>query len=64
MGIRENGLLLFKQALILLLKRFLYAEILITTKQQRTPQANTKTDTKTTPDSLMMSIGPTPLSNY
>ncbi len=42
----------------------LYAEILITTKQQRPTNAEPKTDAKTTPDSLMMSVGATPLSNY
>jgi hypothetical protein len=52
-----------KQALILLLMRFLYVAILITTKQQCTPQANSKADVKAAPDLLMMSIAATPLSN-
>jgi hypothetical protein len=57
-------LLQLKQALNLLPKLFLYAAILITTNQKRIANAETKTDAKTTPDSLMMSIGANPLSNY
>jgi hypothetical protein len=64
MGIRENGLLLLKQALFLLLKRFLYAAILITTNKQRPANAEPKTKRSPASDSLMMSIAATPLSNY
>jgi hypothetical protein len=53
-----------KQALILLLNRFLYAAILITTNQQPIPNAEPKTNAKTTTDTLMMSVGATPSSNY
>jgi hypothetical protein len=53
-----------KQALILLLLRFLYAAILITTNKQRASNAEPKKERPTTPDALMMSVGRTPLSIY
>jgi hypothetical protein len=56
------GCLKLKQALFLLLMRFLYAAILITTCLQRPSNAEPKTDAKTAPDALMMSVGHTPLS--
>jgi hypothetical protein len=53
-----------KRALFLLLNRFLYAAILITTNQQPIAYAEPITDAKTAADSLMMSVAATPLSIY
>jgi hypothetical protein len=44
--------------------QFLYVAILITTNLQRASNAEPKTERSPAPDSLMMSVESTPLSNY
>jgi hypothetical protein len=63
-GLVEMGFPKTKRALFMLLNRFLYAAILITTNLQHPANAKPKIDTKIALGALMMSIGATPSSIY
>ncbi len=60
----EHKLLKTKQVLFLLLMRFLYLASLITTYLQYVSVAESKKQSPSSPDALMMSVGCTPLSIY
>jgi hypothetical protein len=64
MGDWWKWLLQPKRALFLLLNRFLYAAILITTYLQYASDTEPKKELPSTPESLMMSVAATPLSIY